>query len=69
LEDVILFYQRISALVPAGQMRNAPPEFSAMRLSREDVAPLAAFLRSLNEDYPLNPSRSAHVGRSQHGSN
>jgi hypothetical protein len=51
IEDVILFYQRLSSLARGGRMRNAPPEFFEMRLGAEDVAPLAAFLRALNEDY------------------
>ena len=51
IEDVLRFYVRSSALVRAGTLRNAAPEFSGMRLGEDDVAPLAAFLRSLNEDY------------------
>ena len=51
LEDVIEFYRRMSKLARAGAVRNAAPELSGIQLSAEDVAPLAAFLRSLNEDY------------------
>ena len=51
IEEVIAFYQRMSALAHEGKMRNAPPEFFDMRLDATDVAPLAAFLRALNEDY------------------
>ena len=50
IEDVIGFYRRMSDLARAGAMRNAPAEFFAMRLADEDTAPLAAFLRALNED-------------------
>ena len=32
-------------------MRNAPPEFSNMSLSSDDLAALVAFLQSLTEDY------------------
>jgi len=32
-------------------VRNASPELAGIRLDASDVAPLAAFLRSLNEDY------------------
>jgi hypothetical protein len=32
-------------------LRNAPEEFAGVRLGAEDLAALAAFLRSLNEDY------------------
>lgn len=49
LEGVIVFYQRMGELAHAGKLRNAPPEYFAMRLGAEDVAPLAAFLRALNE--------------------
>jgi cytochrome c peroxidase len=51
LEDVIRFYRRMSGLARSGKMRNAAPELSGIFLQDEDVAPLAAFLRSLNEDY------------------
>jgi cytochrome c peroxidase len=51
LEEVIAFYRRMSGLARAGKMRNAAPELSGIFLQDEDVAPLAAFLRSLNEDY------------------
>ena len=51
LEDVIRFYIRMSALARAGKLRNADPELSGILLDDDDVAPLAAFLRSLNEDY------------------
>jgi cytochrome c peroxidase len=51
LEEVVTFYQRASDLAHAGALRNAPPEFSAMRLEAAHIAPLVAFLRSLNEDY------------------
>ena len=51
LEDVIRFYIRTSALARAGRLRNADPELSGILLDDDDVAPLAAFLKSLNEDY------------------
>lgn len=51
IEDVIAFYRRMSGLARAGKVRNAAPELSGIFLKDEDVAPLAAFLRSLNEDY------------------
>jgi cytochrome c peroxidase len=50
VEDVIVFYQHMSDLARAGRMRNPPPEYYAMRIGAEDVAPLAAFMRALNED-------------------
>ncbi len=51
LEDVIDFYIRESALARAGAVRNAAPELSGIALTADDVEPLAAFLRALNEDY------------------
>ena len=45
------FYVSQSALARAGQLRNGARELSAMQISADDVAPLAAFLRALNEDY------------------
>jgi cytochrome c peroxidase len=51
LNDVVEFYIKSSALAKAGQLRNAPPEFSGMSLSDDDVTALVAFLTSLTEDY------------------
>jgi cytochrome c peroxidase len=51
LEDVVRFYRRVSELARAGQLRNGAAPIAGIALSSEDVAPLAAFLRSLNEDY------------------
>jgi cytochrome c peroxidase len=58
LEDVIVFYQRMSGLAREGMMRNPPSEYFAMRLGPDDIAPLTAFLRALNEDYPGPQARS-----------
>ena len=51
IEEVLLLYQRMSDQARSGKLRNAPPEFSVMRLEEADIEPLAAFLRALNEDY------------------
>ncbi len=51
LEDVIQFYEEFSAKARNGEVRNADPELSNISLDDSAVAPLAAFLRSLNEDY------------------
>jgi hypothetical protein len=40
-----------SALARAGRLRDGARELRCMHIGEEDVAPLAAFLRSLNEDY------------------
>jgi cytochrome c peroxidase len=50
-EDVVEFYIRMSQLARQGQMRNAPREFQGMSLSEDDMTALAAFLKSLTEDY------------------
>ena len=51
LEDVIGFYLQSSAQQRAGTLRNGDPALADIDLSPADIAPLAAFLRSLNEDY------------------
>src|SRR5262249_24531310 len=51
IEDVLHFYVTTSAAARAGKIRNADPELGRIRIAIRDVAPLAAFLRSLNEDY------------------
>lgn len=51
LEDVVTFYRDVSELARTGALRNAAPEIAGIRLGPDDIAPLAAFLRALNEDY------------------
>lgn len=51
LEDVIQFYINSSQLAREGLLRNPPPEFRGMSLSKEDIDALTAFLQSLTEDY------------------
>jgi cytochrome c peroxidase len=51
LEEVVLFYQRTAELARAGALRNADPALMDVVVTGEGVAPLAAFLRALNEDY------------------
>ena len=51
IEDVLRHYVATSELARAGKVRNASPELAAVRIDTADVAPLAAFLRALNEDY------------------
>lgn len=50
-EDVISFYINSSQLAHEGLLRNAPSQFANMHLTQDDVAALAAFLKSLTEDY------------------
>jgi cytochrome c peroxidase len=51
LGDVLNFYQQVSSMARAGQLRNASPELSNVFIDGDDAAPLTAFLNSLNEDY------------------
>jgi hypothetical protein len=51
IEDVLRFYQNFSNKARLGQVRNADPELRNIFLDDSAIAPLAAFLRSLNEDY------------------
>lgn len=51
IEDVLEFYRVFAAKARAGEVRNAAPELRGMALVPHDIAPLAAFLRALNEDY------------------
>lgn len=51
LTDAMKFYQRFANLSRAGQVRNSDAEIAKIFLQDEDIDPLAAFLRSLNEDY------------------
>lgn len=51
IEDVLLFYVQASASARNGRLSNGSRELLDMRLSESKIPPLAAFLRSLNEDY------------------
>jgi cytochrome c peroxidase len=51
IEDVLRYYVATTELARDGKIRNASAELSGIRIDAADVAPLAAFLRSLNEDY------------------
>jgi cytochrome c peroxidase len=52
IEETVVFYQRMSDLAREGKLRNAPPEYFGVRLQDEDIEPLAAFLRALDEATP-----------------
>jgi len=54
LPDVINFYIASSQLARQGKLRNAPSQFQDMSIDQSDVSALAAFLRSLTEDYDDN---------------
>ena len=49
--DALDFYIDASGLAHTSQLRSGSPELSNVFIDATDVAPLAAFLRALNEDY------------------
>src|SRR5262249_49535352 len=51
IEAVVQHYIDTAALARAGKLRNPDPLFANVALTADDIAPLAAFLRSLTEDY------------------
>jgi hypothetical protein len=51
IEDVINFYVNTSVEARANLIRNGDPRLKGISMDANAVAPLAAFLRSLNEDY------------------
>ncbi len=51
LEDVVDFYRTTATAQRAGLVRNGAHELAGIALGPDDVAPLAAFLRALDEDY------------------
>jgi cytochrome c peroxidase len=51
LEDVLGFYLQLGSLARVGRVRAADPELARVALAPGDIAPVAAFLRALNEDY------------------
>lgn len=51
IEDVLKFYQNTSALARDGRLRNPDSAIGGISIDANDAAALAAFLRSLNEDY------------------
>ncbi|MBS0155361.1 MAG: hypothetical protein JSS38_12245 [Nitrospira sp.] len=51
LDDVLEFYQEVSDLARNGTLRNGATQLRGIALKPADIVPLAAFLKSLNEDY------------------
>ena len=51
LEQIMDFYREVSDLQRTGGLRNGDRELGGIGLTAQDVAPLAAFLKALNEDY------------------
>jgi cytochrome c peroxidase len=51
IEDVVRFYKGISELARTEEVRNGAPELEGITLAEEDIDPLSAFLKALNEDY------------------
>ena len=51
LDNVLQFYREMSDLARAGTLRNGATQLQGIALKPEDIPPLAAFLKSLDEDY------------------
>jgi cytochrome c peroxidase len=51
IEEVLELYMASSVRQRAGRLRNGSPELAGIFLREADIAPLAAFLRALDEDY------------------
>jgi hypothetical protein len=51
IDDVVNFYENVSAKARAGLVRNGDPQLSGIFMDTNAIVPLSAFLRSLNEDY------------------
>ncbi len=51
IEDVLTFYQKVSALSRKGTLRNSDTAIAGISIDNDDAAALAAFLHALNEDY------------------
>jgi len=51
IEETLHCYMTTSKLARDGKLRNGAPEIAGIHLAPTDIASLAAFLRSLNEDY------------------
>ncbi len=51
LDGVVAQYRQVGELQRAHALRNGAPELAGIALAPADLAPLAAFLRSLSEDY------------------
>jgi cytochrome c peroxidase len=51
IEDVLKFYVESAGLARQGSLRNGASQLADIALGADDLAPLAAFLRALNEDY------------------
>ena len=51
LDNAVGFYRGSSSAVRAGTLRNGATALQGIALIPADIAPLVAFLKSLNEDY------------------
>jgi hypothetical protein len=51
IEDVLHFYIKTAELARAKKIRNPSRELSSICIDESATAPLASFLRSMNEDY------------------
>ena len=48
---MIRFYIDAARMTRKGRLRNASPALHGIHLREDDIEPMVAFLRALNEDY------------------
>jgi len=51
LDQIVDFYREVSDLQRRGGLRNGDRELGGIALTVQDIVPLTAFLKALNEDY------------------
>lgn len=51
LTDIVQFYRDVSQQARTGTVRNGAPQLQGIALNGQNIVPLVAFLKSLNEDY------------------
>lgn len=54
IESALGELMRLSEMARAGRVRAADDELAKIKISEADIAPLAAFLRALNQDFGKN---------------
>ncbi|MCI0486128.1 MAG: hypothetical protein L0229_05960 [Blastocatellia bacterium] len=63
LESALMEILRLSAMARAGRVRSADEELKKINITEADIAPLLAFLNTLNEDLRLYPSPQGRARR------
>ena len=63
LESALMEIMRLSVMARAGHVRSGDEELKKINITQADIAPLIAFLNSLNEDLKLYPSPQGRARR------